>query len=216
MKMDENPRPRDAAIIHSPTAGAGSDGVPSDWYRRRSAWLRLFGGLALAGAVALMIIPTSFEEIGFRMTGRSPCGVPLQALFGTPNDACTQAATTRIFLSSVVAAVGVITFAFSGIRRPLRFVGVILIGGSVYAMLLETYTEWLSFSGDTYYCGTAIADLVRRGYDGIVIAENTTQLDPACGVMALNRFRVSVAVAVVGVALIAVSAIRNRARETQS
>src|SRR5688572_6274927 len=85
--------------------------------RSRSIWLRWIGALALSASIALLVVPVSREWGTFGASGRADCGVPLQALFLAPADACGNSAMYRAAEAAIVAGVGIALLAFSGIRR---------------------------------------------------------------------------------------------------
>lgn len=198
-------------LLTDPVDGAinGGGAAPSRRSKRnRSIWLRWIGALALSASIALLVVPVSFGWSTFFASGRTDCGVPLQALFLTPADACGHRAMFRAAAAATVAGIGVALLAFSGIRRRLRFLGAVVLGASPFLMMFRT-SEGRIVDGFQYTCGSAIADLFRRGYREISVGSRTTPLDPWCGDLALNRFFITLGVATVGVLLLSFAALRR-------
>jgi hypothetical protein len=192
------------------TSGAVIDTAGSNPQPSVRTPLRVLGILTLVLSVAMLIVPTSYGWLEGR-PGTSACGVPLQALFNPPGYGCTSAAYTQAAKSAVVAVVGVGILAFSGIRRRLRFLGLAAIGLSPFPMLFSS-NEFQPVMGDGFaeICGSAIGDLVRRGYTSVGFQGGEGPLSPACGDRALSRLYLTLGMAGVGVIILAVEAIRRR------
>lgn len=176
--------------------------------RNRSLWLRWIGALALSASIALLVVPVTREWSTVGARGRQDCGVPLQTLFRMPGDACGDRAMFRAVEAAIVAGIGITLLAFSGIRRRLRFLGVVLLGASPFLMMFRT-SEGRIADGIQYACGSAIGDLFRRGYTEITVNGATTTLDPWCRDVALDRFFITLGVATLGVLLLGFAALRQ-------
>jgi hypothetical protein len=174
--------------------------------RSRHIWLRWIGASVLSAGIALLVVPVSREYSVLGARGRQDCGVPLQTLFRMPGDACANRAMFRVAEAAIVAGIGVVLLAFSGIRRRLRFLGIALLGASPFLMMFRTDDGWIA---DGHHCGSAIGDLVRRSYSEISVNGATRTLDPWCGDVALNRFFITLGVATVGVLFIGFAALRQ-------
>jgi hypothetical protein len=185
--------------------------------RGRKKWLRLIGALFLAGSLALMIVPVSYPWANFGGEGRTDCGVPLQAMFRPPGEGCGGAAVSRTKLSIAAAGVGLLLIAVSGVRRRLLFLGLVLVGSSVYPMLLATYGRAITIHNDkthassVYVCGSALGDLARRGYSQVSWGGGTWGLQKQCSDMAVHRLYVTLGMAGAGFLLIGGAAMKSRA-----
>ena len=209
----------DTQLITERAGQATIDGglaPPRLW--RPSNWLRWLGVLSLIGSVALLIVPVGHISRNFAGSTYSDCGVPLQALFGYPTDSCTWDAIGRVFPAIAAFGLGIVLLAFSGIRRRLRFVGLVLLGVTPFLMMLRSRGGSSVVDGFETMCGSAIADLTRRGFSGISrsASSGTYPLDPACGDLALNRFYLSLGIAALGALIIGVAAKLNSGRKSSS
>lgn len=110
-----------------------------------------------------------------------------------------------------MAVIGVGLLAFSGIRRRLRFVGLVTLGLSLFPMMFST-SEWQPVEADGigYQCGTAIGDLVRRGDTELTFNGGWQSLSPLCGDRALSRLSLTLGMAGVGIVILVVEEIRRR------
>jgi hypothetical protein len=187
--------------------------------RRHHRWFFVIGAVLVAGSIALLIAPAtgSTNTLG----GRGDCGVPLQTLFDEPGGRlCTRQGERRVEMSAVVAGIGVALLALSRVRRPLRFLGLVLVGASIYPMMWSIRPSAPlegPGAGQTvvYACGTAIGDLTRKGYSQITYATGGEfGVAKACGDMAENRLYISLGIAGAGVLLLSFEAIRRRRRES--
>jgi len=205
------------------TAKTGADVISSPLppetparHEGRKKWLRLVGAAFLAGSLALMIVPVSYRWGNLGGDGRTDCGVPLQALFRPPAEGCGNKAIRRSETSIAVAGVGVLLIAFSGVRRRLLFLGLVLAGSSVYPMLVATNTRGFDIKDGkqvywNYQCGSALGDLARRGYFEVQWFGASYQIGKPCGDMAVHRLYLTLGMAGAGLLLIGGEAIRHRA-----
>jgi hypothetical protein len=189
--------------------------APPSRSKRRYKLLRVLGILALTWSLALLVLPMSYTWKNFFASGRTNCGVPLQALFRPPGEGCEIEASRQVAKSIAVAGVGVALLAFSGIRRRLRFLGFVLLAASPFVMMVPTDEGFIEIDRPGL-CGSGIGDLVRRGYTEVTFDGGTGPLDPACGDMALNRLYMTLGVAGAGAALLVIDSIRQRRTASRS
>jgi hypothetical protein len=173
---------------------------------------RVIGIVLLVLSVGMLVVPTSygwFEGRGY--TGRSVCGVPFQALFNPPGYGCTRAAYTQAAKSAAVAVLGFGVLAFSGIRRRLRFAGLAALALSPFPLLFSTSEFQPVMDGNiSRQCGSAIGDLVRRGYTEVTFQGGTGPLSPACGDRALSRLYLTLGIVAFAALLLVVDVLRRR------
>lgn len=201
----------DGAVIDTASTGSRPRLGEPTTRSQRNRVLRILGALALIYSLALLVVPPGYLNRGF---GGSGCGVPLQALFHPPGTSCVGVAYTQAAKSGAYAVVAVALLGFSGIRRRLRFLGLTALGLSAYPMLFST-SEFQPVEGPgfAHVCGSAIGDLVRRGYTEVTFGGGSGPLSPLCGDRALSRLYLTLGIAAVGAVILIVDAIRRRNAE---